>query len=67
MLRDSRAIIRALERAGFEHISTRGSHRKYWHPETRRIVIVPHPRRDLPIGTVRSIYEQAGWKGPEAP
>ncbi|MEI6335246.1 MAG: type II toxin-antitoxin system HicA family toxin [Methylococcaceae bacterium] len=24
-------------------------------------VVVPHPRKDLPIGTLRSIYKQAGW------
>ncbi|RLC28426.1 MAG: toxin HicA, partial [Deltaproteobacteria bacterium] len=25
-------------------------------------VTVPHPKRDFPIGTLRSIYRQAGWK-----
>jgi antitoxin HicB len=25
------------------------------------IVIVPHPRKDIPPGTVRSIYRQANW------
>ncbi len=29
------------------------------------IVTVPHPERDLPLGTVRSIYRQAGWTGGE--
>ena len=29
--------------------------------QSHRLVIVPHPKRDLPIGTVRSIYRQAGW------
>jgi len=24
-------------------------------------VTVPHPKRDLPVGTVRAIYKQAGW------
>ncbi|HXG78505.1 MAG TPA: type II toxin-antitoxin system HicA family toxin [Methyloceanibacter sp.] len=62
MLKDSRQILRRLEQDGFELVSTRGSHHKFWHPERRRIVIVPHPRRDLPQGTVRSIYRQAGWE-----
>jgi len=26
------------------------------------MVIVPHPRKDIPIGTVRSIYDQAAWQ-----
>jgi len=25
-------------------------------------VIVPHPKRDLPQGTVASILRQAGWR-----
>jgi predicted RNA binding protein YcfA (HicA-like mRNA interferase family) len=61
MLRNSREIIRRLERDGFEHVSTAGSHHKYRHPNSRRVVIVPHPKPDIPIGTVKSIYKQAGW------
>jgi len=26
------------------------------------MVIVPHPRKDMPPGTLRSIYRQAGWQ-----
>ncbi len=62
MLTDSRDIKRRLERDGFDLISVRGSHHKYRHPETRRVVILPHPKRDIPIGTVRSLYKQAGWQ-----
>ena len=61
MLRDSRDIISRLLHDGFEQVSIRGSHYKFVHRATRRHVIVPHPKRDLPIGTVRSIYRQAGW------
>jgi predicted RNA binding protein YcfA (HicA-like mRNA interferase family) len=61
MLRNSRDIIARLRQDGFEQISVRGSHHKFVHPQTRRLVIVPHPKRDLPRGTVGSIYKQAGW------
>ncbi|HEX2553681.1 MAG TPA: type II toxin-antitoxin system HicA family toxin [Microvirga sp.] len=61
MLTDSRDIKRRLERDGFELVSVRGSHHKYRHKETGRVVILPHPRRDIPIGTVKSLYRQAGW------
>lgn len=61
MLTDSRDIIRRLTTDGFTLVSTRGSHHKYRHGPTGRVVILPHPRRDIPIGTVRSIYRQAGW------
>jgi predicted RNA binding protein YcfA (HicA-like mRNA interferase family) len=60
MLRDSRDIIRRLQHDGFALVSVRGSHHKYRHPDGR-IVIVTHPRKDIPAGTVRSIYVQAGW------
>ena len=62
VLHDSRDIIRRLRRDGFEQVSVSGSHHKFVHRELRRRVIVPHPKRDLPIGTVRAIYKDAGWE-----
>jgi predicted RNA binding protein YcfA (HicA-like mRNA interferase family) len=61
LLRDSHDIIRRLRQDGFRPVSARGSHHKLVHPTSRRMVIVPHPRKDIPPGTVRSIYRQAGW------
>ena len=61
MLRDSRDIIQRLRQDGFELVSVRGSHHKFVHRAKKRMVIVPHPRKDMPPGTVRSIYLQAGW------
>lgn len=51
-------IAKALERAGFGHVSTRGSHAKYRKDD--RTVIVPL-HRSLAPGTLRSILRQAGW------
>ncbi|MHA6689482.1 type II toxin-antitoxin system HicA family toxin [Devosia sp. A449] len=59
--RDSRQIIRRLLADGFILVSTRGSHHKYRHLPSGWTVILPHPRKDIPVGTVRSIYRQAGW------
>jgi predicted RNA binding protein YcfA (HicA-like mRNA interferase family) len=59
MERDSRKIVRRLVSDGFVLVSVRGSHHKY--AREGRIVIVPHPRRDLPAGTARAIAKQAGW------
>ena len=61
MLTNSRDIIRHLEREGFRLVTVKGSHHKFWHPGRRRTVTVVHPRRDIPTGTVKSIYRQAGW------
>lgn len=58
---DSRDIIRRLEADGFKLVSTRGSHHKFRQETTGRIVILPHPRKNIPIGTAHSIFRQAGW------
>ena len=62
VLRDSRDIIRRLRQEGYEQVSVSGSHHKFVHKLLRRRVIVPHPKRDLPVGTVRAIYRDAGWE-----
>lgn len=51
-------VARALGRAGFQHVSTRGSHAKYRSGD--RTVIVPM-HRILALGTLRSILRQADW------
>ncbi|MSP02060.1 MAG: addiction module toxin, HicA family [Acetobacteraceae bacterium] len=56
----SREIIRLLQLAGWVNIATRGSHRQFTHGSRPGRVTVPHPERDLPIGTVRSIEKQSG-------
>ena len=57
----SKDIIAKLKLDGWELVHTRGSHQQYKHPTKPGRVTVPHPKRDLPLGTVRSIYKQAGW------
>jgi hypothetical protein len=32
------------------------------HPEQNQVVTVPHPKADLPIGTLKSIERQSGLK-----
>jgi predicted RNA binding protein YcfA (HicA-like mRNA interferase family) len=59
---DSRDIIRAIEKAGWVQVATKGDHRQFKHPARAGHVTVPHPKRDLPIGTVRSIENQSGVK-----
>ena len=61
MERDSRKLIRKLKAGGWVVVAQRGSHVQLKHPERPGRVTVPHPRRDLPTGMVRSIYRQAGW------
>lgn len=53
-----REVIRLLESRGFVLRSVKGSHCKYVKDE--RITIVPHPKKDLKFGTLKSILELAG-------
>ncbi len=55
----SREVIAVLEQHGFHFVTQKGSHAKYRN-EVGRICVVPHPKRELPIGTTRSIIRQAG-------
>jgi predicted RNA binding protein YcfA (HicA-like mRNA interferase family) len=57
--RNCRKIVRRLKAEGFELVATAGSHHKF--RRGNRIVIVPHPKKDLPLGTARNIARQAGW------
>lgn len=56
---DSSKIIRRLRDDGFVPVSVKGSHHKF--RKDGKTVIVPHPKKDLPVGTARNIAKQAGW------
>lgn len=51
-----------LEQDGWVQVATRGSNRQFRHPTKRGRVTVPHLEKDIPAGTVASIYRQAGWR-----
>jgi predicted RNA binding protein YcfA (HicA-like mRNA interferase family) len=59
---NSRDIIRLLERAGWRRVAQKGSHVQFKHPELPGRVTVPHPKQDVPLGTLRSIETQAQMK-----
>lgn len=58
---NSKEIIKRLESEGWVKVHVKGSHHKFKHPKKKGIVTVIHPRRDYPIGTLKSIFRQAGW------
>jgi len=57
-LYSSRTIVDALLRHGFIFISQKGSHKKFRKGE--RTVIVPDPKKEIPLGTFASILRQSG-------
>jgi len=59
---NSADVIRMLKADGWEEVATRGSHHQFKHPAKPGRVTVPHPKKDLPAGTLHSILKQAGLK-----
>lgn len=60
MRMNSREVISALQAAGWYEVRQKGSHKQFRHDVKIGLVTVPHPKKDLPIGTLRSIARQAG-------
>ena len=59
----SRDIIKILTKNGwYEYETATGSHHSFKHPTFKGRVVVPHPRKDLAIGTLKSISKQSGIK-----
>jgi predicted RNA binding protein YcfA (HicA-like mRNA interferase family) len=57
-LPSSDKVIKVLIKNGFQLKSQKGSHMKYAAAE--KTVIVPSNRKEIPIGTVKSISRQSG-------
>lgn len=58
----SSKVIKRLLDDGWYEVAVRGSHHQFKHPEKSGRVTVPHPKKDLPLGTVNNIFKQAGLK-----
>jgi len=62
MERNSRKLIRMLERDGWVLDRVKGDHHTFKHDEKAELISLTHPKKDLPVGLVRGIYRIAGWK-----
>lgn len=58
----SREIIKLLQEDGWYEVDCRGDHHQFRHKSKTGKVTVPHPKKSIPIGTVKSIFRQAGIK-----
>jgi predicted RNA binding protein YcfA (HicA-like mRNA interferase family) len=58
-LYSSKEIVKVLESIDFRFISQKGSHGKFKNTEGRT-VIVPMNKKEIPMGTFRSIVKQSG-------
>jgi len=58
----SEAIVAVLRKKGFVFVSQKGSHAKfrYRYGSSVHTVIVPMAKKEIPLGTFRSILRQSG-------
>mgnify|MGYP001586487777 CR=1 FL=1 len=56
----SKKLVKILRNLGFQLDHSTGSHFVFYHPETKKRVVVPFHKRDLPKGTITSILREAG-------
>jgi predicted RNA binding protein YcfA (HicA-like mRNA interferase family) len=59
---NSREVIAALIQDGWRRVAQKGSHVQFKHPTRSGRVTVPHPKREIPAGTLRSIERQSGLR-----
>ncbi|MBF0368839.1 MAG: type II toxin-antitoxin system HicA family toxin [Magnetococcales bacterium] len=62
MSKSSREIIQILKKGSWQLAGVTGSHHHFVHPEKSGKVTVPHPVKEMPIGTLKSIERQSGLK-----
>ncbi|MEK1844847.1 MAG: type II toxin-antitoxin system HicA family toxin [Pseudomonas sp.] len=62
----SRLLIKELIEAGWTLDRVTGSHHIFTHRYNPYTIPAPHPKKDLPIGTVKSIRRRAGLYCPGA-
>jgi predicted RNA binding protein YcfA (HicA-like mRNA interferase family) len=59
MERDTKKIIKRLKREGWILRNIKGSHHQFIKNES--CLTIPHPKKDLPLGTAKAIAHAAGW------
>ncbi len=61
-MRSASDVIRTLKTAGWILVRTKGDHHHFKHPDHPGIITVPHPKKDLSIGVLKSIERVSGLK-----
>jgi predicted RNA binding protein YcfA (HicA-like mRNA interferase family) len=58
----AKQVIRLLKKNGWNEKNQSGGHKQFIHSKLKGKVTVPIHSGDIPIGTLRSIFKQAGLK-----
>ena len=59
---NSKDLIKILQTNGWRHIRTHGSHHIFKKDGFPKSIAVPHPKKDLKLGTAKDILKKAGVK-----
>lgn len=58
----SREVLKILIADGWYEVACDGDHHQFKHPTKPGRTTLTHPRKDVPLGTLRSIEKQSGIK-----
>lgn len=56
----SREVLEILKKDGWYEVACDGDHHQFKHPVKKGRVTLTHPRKDIPIKTLKSIAKQSG-------
>lgn len=56
----SREVLKILKADGWYEVECSGDHHQFKHPTKRGRVTVTHPKKDIPVKTLKRIQQQAG-------
>lgn len=56
----SREVLKMLKADGWYEVNCVGDHHQFKHPVKKGRVTITHPRKDIPIKTLKSIENQSG-------
>ena len=59
---NTKEVIKKLTQDGWYQVKVTGSHYHFKHPIKKGKVTIPHPKKDIPLGTLISIEKQAQLK-----
>ena len=56
----SQLVIKMAEERGWVLDRVKGSHHVFKHPDRKGILVIPHPKKELPKGTLNAILKAMG-------
>lgn len=62
---DAREVIKILKKDGWYLVNQEGSHKQFRHPTKKgKVTVATHGHKDIPLKTLKNIFDMAGLKKP---